>query len=617
MLGTASELWSMWRETGVLRPQDYDTDIVTLVMSRAEQLGIAGDSVDDVLLGTEWTARDLLRTLAPAVASFAGMMRDLLRLLARVGATSGTGESLRLQYEFAEDDVIDESLAQFREMVRQVETTLTTLRPLNFDPSHAFDSPIREYWTWESAGLVTNLSESSDLFKWPFDAGIPSPPVTGVTRVDELVARSMEIVSAALALLAGVAVNTDDLREWRNHPDNPREGTLYDLAQAASDLWPIGMATATHVFASGVADGSLEPDDELLDNLDDWIKAFDSGEPDVVEVERTVEALTDVLSLPMWGRRHELYSAWIATQIDRALEGRLDFVVRDGSIRFPFKALLIARLDAPSGDVDLWSEVRSEAQDVSGGGRKGAIQPDYRFVRRTAHADLTVAAIEVKQYLRSATKNPGAALRDYVLGLPDSTVILVAHGPLGKNVLDAVPKAERGRARVHRHVRVGQPGEEAAFRRDIAGLFPPRSKARVVSIELRWRSDVEDLDLHIAQSDGVETSWKVPSTAHSVLRSDAKRGGPEIVDLADMHDPLDVRVNLYSSDVPAIAEARPRVTFVGSDGARLEVEMHRVASEGRGRVWNVGTIDESGVAKVNMTSRIIGVADPVTSRQDE
>lgn len=463
MWSTAAELWREWEGLGVLRPRDDDSDVADQVLRR---LAVQDASVPQALDRANWTARDLIHALAPLVSSFAGMQRDLLRLLERVGASSGTGESIRVVYEFAEGDIIDESLAAFRERVRRIERVVVHLQPWLFLPDHAWNIPIWDYQSWEWIHRVIAGNEVDQADRWRFDSGVPDARATGDARVDDAARRTVALVRYTLTRLETIGANTVESREalYDSSAETDLDPELRNIAQAATDYWPLRVASAVHGWTAGIAEGTISGSEETLEALDGWLESLKSPEAEEVTVEKVFEELTDVLKLPEWGKRHELYSAWIATQLDCALRSRLEFVVTDGALRFPFKPTLLAHLDPPIGDLTLWSEVRSPGAGELGGGRKASVQPDYRFQR--ASDGTTVAAIEVKQYKAPAASRHSVTMRDYVRSLPDATVFLVAHGPLGRGILNTVPDPDR--ALLHPDVRPDRPRESAAFRAAVA-----------------------------------------------------------------------------------------------------------------------------------------------------
>lgn len=609
MTATAAELWRVWESSEALRPQDYDADIVDQVRAVLVRGGHSGSgALTDELDHARWAARDLIHALAPVVASFAGMQRDLLRLLERIGASSGTEDNLRVQYEFIEGDPIDESLADFRETVQQIESVLLQLRPLSFDNRHAFAPVLHRYasdeWIEEFVAIT-----ATDRRTWQFATGVTDTVRTGDPRVDARADRVITLVRDVLTMLATVSDDTRSLRTPRSSPENtPDADLLGEIVQAATDFWPLTTASAVHRWADGIADGTLTASDRDLAAVDTWLDGFEAGDPQQVSIERTVDALTDILSLPTWGKRHELYSAWIATQLDRAVDSRFEFVVREGALRFPFRETLLAHLDTADGPVDLWCEMRSAATGTLSGGRKANIQPDYRLCRPpagAASAGSTLAAVEVKQYKAAAASRHGATLRDYVVNLPGATVFMVGHGPLGGRVAEAVPAADRSRARVHPEVRVGRPRESADFRAAFAQLFPKPAATWPSRIELTW-SSTADLDLYVCDGNQT-TSYQQPSSTHSSLRRDVRSGGTEVIDLhPEAHGPLEVWVQVFSGG--SLRTAAPVLTFFAEDEPLLELSpSHEPTGTNRSR-WDVGRIHDDGRIAPSDQSRVRGGA---------
>ena len=607
MTATAAELWCGWERSGALRPQDYDADIVEHARSVLVRGGhSASGPIPAALDRAGWTARDLIHTFAPILASFTGMQRDLLRLLERVGASSGTEDNLRVQYEFAEGDLLDESLAAFRETVRRTEAVLLQLRPIAFDARHAFESVLHRHMSnrWIDEFVATT---GATRFTWQFSSGVPDPVRTGDPRVDVRADRVIALVREVLSMLAAVADDAGSLPFPRGrHSREPEQDPLGQMVMAARDLWPLATASAVHRWTTRIANGTLTATDELLAAVEAWLDGFEAAALQETTIEQTVDDLTDVLSLPMWGRRHDLYSAWIATQLDRAVDSRFEFVVHNGALRFPFRETLLAHLDTADGPVELWCELRSPATGPLSGGRKANIQPDYRLLRASSGAarERTVAAVEVKQYKAAAGTRHGATLRDYVANLPGATVFLVGHGPLGRNVAGAVPTADRGRAQVHPDVRVGRPVESAGFRADFGGLFPKPPAVCASRIELTWAPTIHDLDLHVSGG-GQATSYQEPVTTHSTLRGDERDGGPEVIDLhPGAQTSLEVRVHVYSR--ASLHAAAPVVTFFAGEERLLELQPSSDLSSASERWWNVGHIDPTGRITPSGQSRVRG-----------
>ena len=165
------------------------------------------------------------------------MQRDLVKLLERVGASSGTGENIRVVYEFAEGDLIDESLAAFRERVRRVERVVAHLQPWLFLPDHAWNVPIWDFRSWEWIQGAIAGSEAEHADGWRFASGVPDPSPTGDERVDDAARRTIALVRYTLTRLESVGANTVEARQapYDSSAETELDPELRDIAQAATD----------------------------------------------------------------------------------------------------------------------------------------------------------------------------------------------------------------------------------------------------------------------------------------------------------------------------------------------------------------------------------------------
>lgn len=595
MVITAAQLWQQWIDAGVLRVGDYDADLVDLVVQDLERAGgavVGSASLCDRMDAAGWSAQDLIRAVAPAVSSFVGLQRDLLALYTRVGATSATGENLRIEYEFDEGHPVDVALAAFRGTVAALVRTVVLVQPVRPDPDTAWNIPARDH------PRDPRVREALDHLPWdlctlPPGTHLPRPEGTGDGRLDQLIERWVTTVQGVLELMH--LLGGDSQEVW----DAPDDGVLPSevrqvLRGMASDVWPRTALECAHWLAVAVRDAQVVPDADLLGGVHAWLATFDVTDAAPVAVERLVSELTNVLSMPAWGRRHELYSAWVVTQIDEALDrSRLVFELHDGALRFPFRAARIARVETADGPLELWSELRSPLVAPQGRGRTDHVQPDHVFVPPGARGTEAVLVVEAKQYLRGVTGNPADALVDYLRAHPSAVVMVIAHGPLGAGVENRIPSALAARAQVHRQVRPGRPAEQARFRAAVANELPPPVAHDAVRLELSWDPDVHDLDLHVTGPAG-QIWYENLATEDGALRRDAFDGGPEILDLRpDGGRPLTVTVRRFGDPWASVTAAHPHVGIVRDDGAALLVHPLRDDAGATG-LWTVGRLPSGG-----------------------
>lgn len=581
---TAGDLWRTWIRSKVIRPNDYDKDLVQTVrtaLGTVESSDLA-TAMDDA----EWLPRNLLHAIANDLQSFSGMLQDLLSLYERVGARAATGENLRISYEFVEGEPLDVLLSNFREEVGDVRNAVReSVTPFSFDSAFAFRGPISDMADWDR---IRDLFGPGDLHTISLPLVAPRPPSTKAPAVDAVIERGLRIIDAVFAMLAegGSTVGEAIERRWRQ-PEPDEEATVQAaVVQAATDWWPLATTSAFHAFADAFREGRANPG--LVDDVDTWLEKFESADP----IEVTAERLTEVLSMPSWGMRHELYAAWITTQFDQALPlGRLKFVVVNETLRFPFKGTHLATVQGAEAAFELWCEIRSDLLDAAGNRARG-IQPDYRVLRRNPDTTgTTILAVEVKQYQTAGAKRHGKTLAMYAAGPPEADVFLVGHGPIG-NARSHVPQTNRARTKVFEHVRPGSSAEATNLQAALAKLLPAPLPERV---ELTWDAKIYDLDLHFSTV-GETVNWQNLIGTSGRLRADTFYGGPEVVDVsAGVSAGIDVAVHLYSSDATSVLAAQPRVAITWVGGAVTALRPLDGLSLDEDRRWDVCSIGGDGV----------------------
>lgn len=461
---SAAAVWRRLVDDGVIMPRSYDQDLAALLGG----LLPGSETLPNRMDAAEWTPRDLLRAMSPVLDSFAGLLRDLLSLYTDVAASHATKDNLTISYEFDEGDEFDQSLAQFRRAVAKVERAQAVRGSLVLSPRR-WEYPTAENWSFENAEIQALRIAGED--SWGFT--LPSPPEAN----DAAVARGVSLVYAVLNASCNTLRNYGATMHAVGNNSALRNG---NTAEASSHL------TLYYDFTDYFPEAvivKLRSDVEYLESnpsldarfwlskIEKWCSSF--WEDKACDAE---SALESVLSLPMWGKRHELYSAWVVCVIAKAFEDRhVRFNVVDGRLCFPFKATKVASFEDQTGPVELWAEVRSAASGKLAHGRKQAVQPDYRFLRPGQAPSGTDMAVEVKQYRQAAASRHGDTARDYARALPRARVAVVAHGPIGKTAMSRVGSADRTRVSFHESVRSLVSAESDYFIAELTGVFPPAS----------------------------------------------------------------------------------------------------------------------------------------------
>ncbi|HBX82087.1 MAG: hypothetical protein WAV45_06405 [Propionibacteriaceae bacterium] len=596
MLTTGAELWTHWLDLGVLRPAGYDRDLADLVQRAVGE--VPGSDIRTVPTAMEhagWGARDLLRTLHPALLSFSGMLRELLQLYSRIDATRTGQENLRIHYEFEDGDQLDDQLEAFRERVNRIERSIRSMQVFTFSMDFAWNSPFAHRadalgadWREHVGSLLSVPSEG--LRSWPF-AGKFRTPVVDAPRLARVISEHRQVIVAALHELEQFGENLDEM------PILPAESQIRTIYFASTDFWAPQQISLMNLAPQLLEGLSSAESEDLIGVQSQWLAKFWDEED--VSIEQCVEEVTDILSLPQWGRRHELYSAWLAAAMDKALESRLQFEVTDGVLSFPFRPTLLATLATASGEVELWAERRFAAKPPLAHGRKAGIQPDYAFLE----GESVLAAVEAKHYAHPSARKHGETARDYARNLRHAQIFMVAHGPLGASAMHYVAEADRPRVQLHEQVRPGQGAARTKFASALRSLFPlpahiAQSCGRQGSGEaiLTWSPLVQDLDLHVIhETSGGEVCWGNTSSAYAALQADAFDGGPERVILRPCTSPIRVEVRLFAGTVRSVADADPQV-LLEVPGFRGDLRPAQGAVTGR--TWHVATIEACGCVRL-------------------
>lgn len=370
------------------------------------------------------STEQLLVEVMKSQGGFARMMQDILGVLITAQAQQSS-HPLSVAFKF--DDVSDPlkaTLEQFRDVVRRTQRALE-MRPKlpNSGVMWGIFDLLRDF--------VTARPNNAPPGFPPFPAIAP----TGHAGLDTQLARLAQLVLAFTDL-------------WRRHGATRRQVCDSALAMpdaelrgqliAATDYWDVSMLSGAQEISNQVNSGQIDPK-ETFDRLADALSNIEWGE---VWVERAIQEMLDVLKLPAWRRRHELYSVWVGTRMLKVLERvvpDMRFHRVNGELSFEFRGSRLATFTWSGKQYDVWAELRSALVGRSSK-RKRGIQPDFRVLladlSRSANAQTTYV-LECKHYLTASTWNFTQAAADYARSCPNAVVHVVNHGPTDEQALNA------------------------------------------------------------------------------------------------------------------------------------------------------------------------------------
>jgi hypothetical protein len=617
-LNSSRELWAaLCAKAGLSLPESdrssYDEEILAELRASlvAGEAGELGDLLERHGIPIERLLVQFLRAAAP----FARMMTDVLVMFEKAGA-SRTDQNLKLAIDIGGiDQPLEFDLESFRDQVAQVTRVIGLVHPRGWTIQNGWELTR----IFEKSALARRIGAAGyiDVRDWPrspqvrawleqmsgqhFYPDLPPVPLSGDPALDDLItdlwADFQAFQSAARQVFGAYAaiIGTEVPDEF--------EGWPAMMLRASHDFWPRENVRVLAIIADVLA-AEPEADDahELADEIAEFVASI-SGPPVPGEVLR--RELEDLFSLPVWQKRHELYSVWIAAVITKVLaEHEVTFHPQGDTLSFPFRKTHLATIGQVAGHrLELWSELRSDAVDPIG--RKEAIQPDYRLraeSRKGPGEGEDFLITECKQYRTSDAKNFSAALTDYARASPGTPVTLVNYGPVGPAVMKRVHVDVADRCHAFAHVRPGGAGLND-FTRCVSNVgqavFRWASKSgwaqEDIEVELRWQVDI-DLDLHVttpAASCGYNAADGLPEARYG---GDDLGNGPgphseRIVVQPDSSERLDFvvhaysRANAISDDPEASATIRWRVAGVWhSETISL--------SDAHGQSWHIARFEK-------------------------
>lgn len=474
---------------------------------------------DQKLASPSITVERLLVTILETQRGFAAMMSEILGTLAMAEAT--VGES-NLEFEFSFDEVagpLKLTLEQFQ---------LYEERTRRVCASRFVSLSQQQRWTIND--ILYELREPRD--KQPADQFSLAPQINAESAPSRFQATLLTLELAVGDFLQRCrSMGPSRRANFSTLMDQQALSTLnaqqletLEIAGDATDFWDVGIVETINFCKHHLKSRGLDQDStfEKLKRAVEMIPVRQQW------IDETFKELLDLLNLPVWKRRFELYSVWVGTRlldVAKNHANELEFHPQNRVLSFAFGGSTLASYMADGKRFSIKCEVRS---DLVGASRKRtrAIQPDFRIFREGQVAttnDATCLVVECKHYLQQNVANFSAAASDYARSCRYATVLVVNHGWLDETTLLAAVETEvRDRARFIGNAAPNASDELQAFLQ--AALFSTPTKAssgpvqhpklisnspattlelsslvhQPVSLEVDWDSSLLDIDLALA-----------------------------------------------------------------------------------------------------------------------
>jgi hypothetical protein len=445
-LKTASDVYLWLVSQGGLEADARDASLLDGMRSR---LGLDERSPFPAALADAGvTVERFIEVMFAVVAPYALMMGDLAEMFERNSVTSatGAGEPLRVQFDFSElGEELTFSLEHFRETLRRWTECRTRIVCWSVDALWALHDIFhdRDYLQKVSARPSIPWAEERASM-WPDDlwrSVTPPPPRPPSSDPDtlqiayfvtDLVATLVSRIAAEGPIDSSSVTNLEPgtstpapLMSWTRGAVRLIDTDLLttNLIRTLWDwLWrleQLGDAERSHAVTSAV--NSVQSLVERLPSID---------------AKAQVEALEELLNLPIWKHRYALYSAWLLVIVERALaDYPLTLEPVDGALSFHFRETRLGSFATADGEYELLAEARRPIIGIAAGeGRRFNIQPDYLIRRASAPSAPARVILEAKHYKRADSRGFRAALSDYAQSESNALVLLANYGPVPSSV---------------------------------------------------------------------------------------------------------------------------------------------------------------------------------------
>lgn len=458
IINNAADLWRALTASAELKKIFYDKELLhgnESVDGIYGHLGINPNPEDfTVALEKEnISVEKLLVAFFKTLQPYARMMSDLCVFFERHGVHE-TNKHIRVQFDFDSDDLenIDFDITHFREQWEQfnVAKQLVSYLFLNGNSIYNLNNVFSDgYPDLDSVDYIPRQSDAEWIKSWAqkYENGIwdliPIPE-TNFPKLDKQLGRVFNIWGSFRNSTFDLGLNRKNVNsgmfdEIKHEEEEELGWHKNTLIGGTRDRWPIYFLTFLYYRIDYIHSLPLDQQQEQADAFALSIEIFLSKNRKTPQKEHNIiEELQDLLKLPIWDKRYELYSVWILALMDKVLEKYPDYTIyhNNGLLQLSFKATKIASFDTAEGIIELWSEMKLPLENPEGKSRKANVQPDYAFFKNgTTTADNGIAVVEVKQYQTPSKSNFTAALNDYSTALENAHVFLVNYGNVKEHPL--------------------------------------------------------------------------------------------------------------------------------------------------------------------------------------
>ena len=460
-LKTAAELWDSLNSNGRLAPRSHDRQFVADL--RAQLHIPASQDVGAYLNQQDVEITTFLVAVLNALQPFSMMLTDIYDMFVD-GGVSRSNERLLIEFDFNQGHKLSFDAGAFRHARNVMENLHGTVAHRAYKPEDliainwGLRTALADALGMEKVRAAFSKPIASDEantwinnFDWAYDTPVPLPMGASTDPLTQALLPVATMVEE-LCRRTGRYTSQSDLRSARidSEPDRSERAPIRQWSESCLAHAQDDHIARRHLLPMLWYYHQLVPSSHR-GVLAEKVNALVNAHSDVVAANASYHQLEDLLDLPIWKQRSQLYSVWLVTLIKRELQQageHFQLMGQNNCLTFAFSPTHIANLHVGNDVLELIAEFRVAAQGIAlmGTGRNQNIQPDYSLLQRQANGGHRIIyVLEAKQYARANTRNFNHALRDYAKLNTEALVALANYGPVPgcqpKNLLELCQRA--------------------------------------------------------------------------------------------------------------------------------------------------------------------------------
>jgi hypothetical protein len=386
------------------------------------------------------TMEEFCRAFFEAIHPYVAMFRDILEFFERARAHEGQDQWM-LKVDNVPLDL--EHFRQFVDIWSRVAKATVQIPAIDDPGFWRLSDALRKSGTAFHAvgdartGVHKGMPSDVQLWLKDYERGVyrPLPKSLLAPKLPAALRKIALVVASVLRPILDRGLTRNGwMKLYEQHTEPPDRADAYNFWTVLHN--ETDFALRTFVVKLSTAQAALSPNEIaiLVTELDSIMDQYPTRP---LDASVSLKDLESVLSLPIWKKRYELYSVWVATEMIRALHGHDIQIHHDsGRIEFAFRETLVATIRSAPGPFQQFSEKRSPLAKPRGAGRTANVQPDHSLWTSVGGNDSCRLTVEVKHYKNSAKTKFVDIFEDYARALPESEIFLVNHGPVGRALDD-------------------------------------------------------------------------------------------------------------------------------------------------------------------------------------